>query len=109
MTTFLGARSLIFDMDTGGTPLDEELCQLHDGRQTTMAGVGISNDGSQVVDIGNIVALFLGGCDALLTLFSIVEELGHEQLVDLVGNGILIDGVRLVGCSKKKSRPGYSP
>ena len=78
VSTLLSARCLILDMNTSGSSRDEPLGQLHHGSQTTVASVGIGNDGTEVVHIGNLGALFLGGCDAFLPLLSVVEELSHE-------------------------------
>lgn len=89
VATLLGARSLVLDVDTSSTSLNEELGQLHDGSQPTMPSVGISDDGPQIVDVGNIATLRLGSRDTLLTLLSVVEQLGHEKVVDFVGDGVL--------------------
>ena len=48
VAALLGARSLVLDMDTSCTSLNEELGQLHSGSETTMTGVGIGDDGSEV-------------------------------------------------------------
>ena len=88
VATLLGTGGLVLNVDTGGTALDEQLGELHDGGQTTVTGIGIGNDGTEVVDVGDVGALALGGGDALLALLPVVEQLGHEQLVDLVGDGV---------------------
>lgn len=89
MATLLGTRSLVLDVNTSGTALNEKLGELQDSSQTTMASVGIGNDRSQVVDIGHIRALVLGSSNALLTLFSVMEQLCHEELVDFAGDSVL--------------------
>jgi len=83
----LGARGLVLDVDARRALLDEELGQLHDGRQAAVARVGVGDDGPQVVDVeGALGARGLGHAQALLALFPVVEELGHEQVLDLVGH-----------------------
>lgn len=89
VAALLGAGGLIFDVDTGSTTLNEQLGQLHHSGQTAVSGVGISNDGSQVVDVGNVSSLACRGSNALLALFAVMEELCHEQLVHLARHGVL--------------------
>jgi hypothetical protein len=76
-------------MDTGSTTLDEQLGKLHDGSQTAVASVGVSNDRTQVVNVGNVSTLASGCSHTLLALFPVVEKLCHEQLVDLARHGVL--------------------
>lgn len=99
----LRARSLVLNVDTGSASLDEKLGQFHDRGQTTVASVGVRDDGSEVVNVGHLVTLVLWGGDALLTLLPVVEELGHEELVDLVGHGVL--GVYCQPGTAKKTSP----
>ena len=89
VATLLGTRGLVLNVNTSSTSLDEQLGQLHDSSQTTVTGIGIGNDGAQVIDVGQFRALVLGGCDALLALFPVMEQLSKEELVDLVGDGVL--------------------
>lgn len=105
VTALLGARGLVLDVNTGGTLLNEELGKLHDSRQTTVTSVGISDDGPEVVDVGNLGALFFGGREAFLALLAIMEELGHEEMCDLVwhsGIGV-VSKIRtgFVGCGSR--------
>ena len=93
VTTLLGTRSLILNVNTGSTTLNKQLGQLHDGSQTTVTSVSVRNDGAQVVNVRNVGALLLGGGDTLLALFPVMEELGHEQVVDLVGDSVLHSSV----------------
>jgi hypothetical protein len=90
VAALLGAGRLVLDVDAGGALLDEELGQLHDGSQAAVASVGIGDDGAQVVDVGELRALGLGRRQTLLALLAVVEELGHEQVADLVGDGGLV-------------------
>ena len=92
VTALLGSGSLVLNVDTGGTLLDEELGELHDGSETAMASIGVGNDGSEVVNVGDTGALVLGGSKTLLALLAVVEELGLEEVADLVGDGGLLCG-----------------
>lgn len=89
VTALLGAGSLIFDVDTGGSLLNEELGELHDSGETTMASVRIGDDGPKVINVRNLAALGLWGCETLLALFAVMEELCVEQVADFVGDGSL--------------------
>ena len=89
VAALLRARGLVLDVNAGGTALDEELGELHHGSQTTVTSIGVSNDRGEVVDVGKVGTRLLGVAQALLALLSVVEELGHEELVDLVGDGVL--------------------
>lgn len=88
VTALLGTGHLILQMDTGSTTLDKHLGELHVGSDTTVAGISISNDGAQKVDVGHLGTLLLGGGQAGLALLAIVEELGKEQVLDLVGDSV---------------------
>jgi hypothetical protein len=89
MTTLFCAGGLILNVNSCGTLLDKELGELHDSSETTMSGVGIRDNWAKVVNVEEIGALFLGDAKTLLALFTIVEELGHEEMANLVGNGCL--------------------
>ncbi|RUS17224.1 hypothetical protein BC937DRAFT_90251 [Endogone sp. FLAS-F59071] len=88
MTALLGASSLIFAVNARGAALDKHFGELHVGGDTTVARVGVGNDGTQVVNIGKLGALSLGGAEAGLSLLTVVKLLGHEQVLDFVGDGI---------------------
>ncbi|KAJ6443327.1 protein kinase SNF1 [Purpureocillium lavendulum] len=94
VTALLGAGGLVLDVDAGGTLLDEELGELHDGREAAVARVGVGDDGPQVVDVGEGAALRLGRREALLALLAVVEELRHEEVADLVGDGARRESAR---------------
>lgn len=87
VSALLGSGGLVLNVNTSGTLLDEKLGELHDGGQTAVAGIGISNDGAEVVDVGDLGAVTLGVAQALLALLAVVEQLGHEKMADLVGDG----------------------
>lgn len=88
VTALLGPWGLVLDMNTSSTLLNEQLGQLHDRRQTTMSSIGICDNGSEVVNVGEFAALgFRFGGDALFPLLSVVEKLRHEEMSDLVWDG----------------------
>jgi hypothetical protein len=89
MTALFGAGSLIFNVNAGSSSLDEELGQLHDCGQTAVASIGVGNDRSQIINVRDLVALILWSSHPLFSLFPVMEELCHEQLIDFVGHGIL--------------------
>jgi len=89
VATLLGSRHLIFNVNARGTVLDEHLCQFHDSCETTVAGVGICDDGSEKVSICNAATIGFGRGYPLFSLFAVVEELSHEQLMDFVWDGVL--------------------
>lgn len=95
MTTLLRARSLVLNMNTSSTLLDEQHRELHDRCQTSMSSVRISDDGSQEVGVGKLCTLSFGRSKALLSLFSVVEKLCHEKVADFVR----YSGLRLVSCN----------
>src|SRR4051812_3695092 len=106
MSTLLGPWSLIFNMNTSSTLLDEQLCQLHDRGQASMAGVSIRNNGSQVIYIGEFGTLcFRLGTHTLLSLLAIVEELCHEEVSYLVWDRGL---AKVNTCFKDNRRTPYS-
>jgi hypothetical protein len=84
MSTFLGPWSLILDMNTSGSFLNEHLGQFHNGSQTAMTGIGISYNGAKVVNGRCSQKLNIGHAGASLALLAIMEQLGLEQMLDLV-------------------------
>ena len=93
VTTLLGTRSLVLNVDTSCTLLDKELGEFHDSGKTTVTSVGISNNGTEVVDEGNLGTLLGRHITSLLALLAIVEKLGHEEVLHLEGDSV----VRVVG------------
>lgn len=84
VTTLLGTRSLILNVNPSCTLLDEQFCQLHHSRQASVTCISICNDGSQVVDVQAVGALCFGCGQAFLALLAVVEKLRHEQVGNLV-------------------------
>ncbi len=81
----LRSGSLVLDVNSGSTLLDEHFRELHNRSQASVTGVGISNDGTEVVDNRSFGELSISQVGASFVLFAIMEELGHEQLLNLVG------------------------
>ena len=83
VTALLGSGHLVLNVDTSSALLDKELGELHDGGQATVAGVGVGDDRPEVVDVGGAGALLLGHARASLALLAVVEELSHEEVLNL--------------------------
>jgi hypothetical protein len=91
MSALLRSWSLILDVDTSSSFLHEQLGQFHDRCQTSMSGISICNDGSEVIDICELGAVgFRGGCDSFFALLAVVEKLGLEEMLDLIRDGGLV-------------------
>jgi hypothetical protein len=100
VSTLLGSWGLVLDVDTSSTLLNEELRQLHHGSQTSVSSIGISDNRAQIVDVGEFRAIsFRQGSNTLLTLLAVVEELGHEEMRDFVGDSGLEKSVLAVSNS----------
>mmetsp|Transcript_40457 Transcript_40457/g.104674 ORF Transcript_40457/g.104674 Transcript_40457/m.104674 type:complete len:452 (-) Transcript_40457:157-1512(-) len=101
VAALLGARLLVLDVDAAGAVLDEHLRELHGGGDAAVAGVRVGDDRIEVVHDGGLGPVLRGQAAALLVLLAVVEELGAEELVHLVGHrvvGVVRDvGPRLVG------------
>ena len=78
-------HGLVLKMNTSSTGLDHELRELHDGREAAVAGITISNNRRQVIDV-----LTARKSSAVVVLQ------GLEQLVDLLGHRV-VGVVREVG------------
>jgi hypothetical protein len=84
VAALLGARSLVLNVNTSGALFDEQLCELHDGSQTSVTGISVGDNGSEEISVGNLRPLFPGCGEALLALLPVVEELCHKEMLDLV-------------------------
>mmetsp|Transcript_39892 Transcript_39892/g.49290 ORF Transcript_39892/g.49290 Transcript_39892/m.49290 type:complete len:299 (-) Transcript_39892:19-915(-) len=89
VAALLGARLLVLNVDASSSVLDEHLRQLHGGSDASVAGVSISDDGIQVVHAGSLGAFIWLHATSLLILLAIVEQLGTEELIHLVGHGVV--------------------
>ena len=90
VAALLRAGSLIFNVNSGGTLLDEQLRELHDGRKAAVAGIGIGNDGTQKVCVGELASFGFRGTEAFFSLFPVVEKLCHPQMLNLVRDCCLV-------------------
>lgn len=91
VATLLGTGGLVLDVDSSSTLLDEQLGQLHHCRQAAVARVRVRDDGTEVVDVCQVGTLRRRGRQALLSLLAVMEELCHEQMRNLVGDGGLFN------------------
>lgn len=88
----LRSWGLVLDVNTGSTLLNEQFGQLHDCGQASVSSIGIGNDGPKVIDVSELAAVrFRQGGNTLFPLLAVVEELGHEEVGDLVGDGSLVE------------------
>lgn len=88
VAALFGAGGLVFNVDSSRALFDEQLGQLHHRRQTAVAGVGVRDDRAEVVHVRGGCSLVLGRGEAVLALFSVVEQLRHEQVLHLVRNRV---------------------
>lgn len=89
VSALLGPGSLIFNVNPSSTFLNEELGELHCGGETAVAGISIGDDRTQVIDSRSCGELRGGEVGSALALFSVVEELGLEEVLDFVGDGVI--------------------
>lgn len=85
VSALLGSGSLVLDVNARGTLLDKQFGELHDSSEASVAGVCVCNKRPQEIDVGCFG--LVGRAETLFTLLAVVEELGHEQVTDLVGDG----------------------
>ena len=53
-----------------------------------MSGIGICDDGTEVIDVGEFGTVSSGGCgNSFFALFAVVEELSLEEVLDFVWDG----------------------
>ena len=102
MTALFRAGLLIFQVHTSGTSFDKEFGQLHDGRQTTVTRVTVGHNGTQVVYGRTRILSLQESLAAFHVLTTIMEELGANELVYLVGHRLR--GV--IGCWEQKILSG---
>ena len=88
MPAFLGPWCLVLDMNSSCPLLNKQLRKLHDCSEAPMAGVCVGYDGTEIVHICNATTMRFGGGDALLPLFTVMKELGEEQLLHFVGHSV---------------------
>lgn len=61
-----------------------------------MASVGVCNYWPKEVRICDLATVGFGGAHALFTLFTVVEQLGQEELVNFIWNSVLKELVGLI-------------
>ena len=83
VSTFLGTVGLVFHVNSRGSAFDKHFSEFHDGGETAVTGVGVGDDGTEKVYVRCLCAFFGGHVHSRGTLFSVVEELCHEQVFDL--------------------------
>mmetsp|Transcript_39897 Transcript_39897/g.93960 ORF Transcript_39897/g.93960 Transcript_39897/m.93960 type:complete len:217 (-) Transcript_39897:323-973(-) len=89
VTTLLRSWLLVFDVDAGSTVLDEHLGELHGSCEATVTGIRISDDGVEVVHRRVLCQLLRRHVLPVCELLAVMEELRSEQLVHLVGHGVV--------------------
>ena len=87
VSALLCSRSLVLDMNTSSTLLNEQFCELHDCRETTVTSIGIGDDWTKEVGVCEVLALGGRGGESFMALLAVVEELCHEEMLYLVGDG----------------------
>jgi hypothetical protein len=110
VTTLLRSWRLILNVNTSSTLLDKKHGELHDRSQTSVSSVGIGNDWSEKVGVSDLRAVRLWCCETLFTLLSVVEQLGHEKMANLVRYGSLrslatIHGSNLLESLRRGNQP----
>jgi hypothetical protein len=93
----LSPRRLVLDMYSRCSLLDEQLRELHHCGQSPMSGVCVCDDGAEIIDVCELGAVSFRFCgNAFFALLAVVEELGHEEVGDFVGDGglgLLVFGI----------------
>jgi hypothetical protein len=96
MTTLLRPWRLVFDVYSRCSLLDEQLCELHHCSQSTVPGICVCDDGTEVVDVCEFGPFGFGFRGyTFFALLTVVEKLGHEEVGDFVwdsGLGELVCG-----------------
>jgi hypothetical protein len=88
VSALLCPRSLVLNMDTSCSLLDEQFRKLHHCGETAVAGICVCDDGAEVVDVCELGACGFGFCGyAFFALFAVVEKLSHEEMGDFVWDG----------------------
>ena len=88
VSTLLRPWCLVLDMDACCTLLDEHLSELEDSGEATVSGVGVGDDGAEVVDVSGLGGFGRGEVGAGFALLAVMEELGLEEVLYLVWHGV---------------------
>ena len=89
VTAFFGARRLILDVDPCSAFLHEKLGKLHRGTETAVSGVGVCDDGAEIIDCRGRGELRVTQTGALLALLAVVEKLSGEKMFNLIRHGVI--------------------
>lgn len=89
VTTLLRARRLVLNVDSCCSVLDEKLGELHDSREAAVTSVGVGYHWPQEIRICYISTIRFWNRQTFFALLAVMKELGKEQLVDLIRNGVL--------------------
>mmetsp|Transcript_5502 Transcript_5502/g.8752 ORF Transcript_5502/g.8752 Transcript_5502/m.8752 type:complete len:489 (+) Transcript_5502:256-1722(+) len=84
VAALLGSVPLILEVDSSSTSVNHGLGQAHDSGHATVAGVSVSNDRAKVV--GGV--LEASRLPLSLELLAVVELLGAEKTVDVLGDSV---------------------
>merc|ERR1719450_1355450 len=89
VAALLGAGLLVLDMDTSCAILDEHLSELHGCCQSSMARVGICDNGVEIVNGRGGCALVGRHAATCLKLLTVMETLSPEELVNFVWHSVV--------------------
>lgn len=73
-------------MNSTSACLNEHFDQLHHRGDSSKASVSVGNAGHEVVDLLGLVSLLGRQVVSFIILLAVVEELGVDELLDLVGH-----------------------
>ena len=85
MSTLFRSRFLIFKMNTRSTRFDKELDELHDCTQSSMSGITIGHNGSEIIHEWSRLLTVKECLGTFIVLTTVMMKLGAYQLIHLVG------------------------
>jgi hypothetical protein len=90
VTTLLRSRCLVLNVDTSSSLLNEELCELHDSCKTTVTCIRIGDYWAEKISVCKLRTFGFRNSYPLFALLSVVEELCHEKMANLVRYSCLL-------------------
>jgi len=88
VSALLRSWSLVLNVYSSRSFLDEQLRELHHCGQSTVSSIRIRDDGAQVVDVCELGAVSFGFRGyTFFALLAVMEKLGHEKVGDFVWDG----------------------
>lgn len=110
MAALLATMELVFKVHGSSAILGKQLGQLEDGRQTAVAGITIGNDGTEVVGVRRLGALFGRHLAARIPLLAVVHRLGLGHTLHLVGDRVVrvvtkVGGDFVGRCEERRAGP----